>query len=228
MCSFNHQLLIEVPFQTIKNIALLPCCLIGMVAVAQNPGHADRLAGDKAYAKGDYQKAAASYQKAGGDMGHYNAGTALLAQQQHEASASALKSVTAAADVRLRADALFNLGNAYLLMGNWAEAATAYEKSLRLTPNAPDAKRNWQIAKQQQQPPQPPPPPPPPPPVAKAQSVYVDQARTQYLETAPPTMDAATAQRLLEQHVSTEEQRNARRYREGAKGTKPIPEKKNW
>lgn len=194
--------------------------------MAQNPGHADRLTGDKAYAKGDYQKAAASYQKAGGDVGRYNAGTALLAQQQHEASASALKSVTASADVQLRADALFNLGNAYLLMGNWAEAAAAYEKSLRLVPNAPDAKRNWQIAKQ---PPQSPPaPPPPPPPVAKAQSVYVDQARTQYRETPPPTMDAATAQRLLEQHVSTEEQRNARRYREGAKGTKPIPGKKNW
>lgn len=199
-----------------------------MVVVAQTPGHADRLAGDKAYSKGDYPKAATSYQKAGGDLGHYNAGTALLAQQQHEASASALKSVSASADVQLRADALFNLGNAYLLMGNWAEAAAAYEKSLRLSPNAPDAKRNWQIAKQQQQPPSPPPPPPPPPPVANTQSVYVDQARTRYQETEPPAMDAAAAQRLLEQHVSTEEQRNARQYREGAKGAKPIPGKKNW
>ena len=187
--------------------------------------------GDEKYDQGEYAAALNAYLKANSAIGSYNAGNAAMQQENLNAAANyfndAAKKSTSPA---LKADALYNLGNALLLQKKYAEAVKAFEGSLRLSPSQLDGKKNLQIAKRQlQEPPPPNPPPPPPPPSTKPQRYYVDQTLlSRQKETPPSNIPPETARQMLSRAVLPEEQKNAKAYRELSPANKPSRLKKDW
>lgn len=195
-------------------------------------GRSALLEGDRFYARQAYGQAAAAYKKGAGPVAAYNAGNAVFQEGNYEEAAGFFQQAASGSAPRLlQADANFNLGNALMFLGRYADAIKAYEKSLRLSPSRPDARKNLEIAKkklrEQQEPPPPERQPPPPPPIQQPRIAYLDQARPTDRETRLPDMPAETARRLLEEAVTPQEQRNARLYRESA-AEKPARGKKNW
>ncbi len=150
-----------------KIIPILVLSAATYAVQAQSP-HNDLRKGDRLYDKQQYLEAENAYRKAETDpVAAYNAGNAAYQQGKYaDAAAQFKKSAAIASDPGAKSDAQYNLGNALLQSEKYQEAITAYETSLRLRPNRPDAKKNLQIAKnllrQQQEPPPPPPPNPPP------------------------------------------------------------------
>jgi len=189
--------------------------------------------GEVSYDRGDYAAAETAYQKAGNTIGGYNAGNAAFQQNNLSSAANYYRdAANKSTDAGVKADALYNLGNALLLQKKYAEAITAYESSLRFAPNQWDAKKNLQVAKQQAlppPPPNPPPPPPPPPPSPKPQRYYVDQAQqTRVKEIPPSNIPPEQARQMLAKAVLPEEQKNAKAYRELSPANRPSRLKKDW
>lgn len=216
-------------------ILIITSLLFDISMLSAQSTHALLQDGQRLYDKKSYARAEAMYRKAQGSTAVYNAGNAAYKQAKYEDAATLFKSASVTAyQPGAKANACYNLGNAYLQKGDYEEAIDAYEKSLRLLPNAVDAKKNLQIAKkklQEQEEPPPPPqkPPPPPPPSPKPRTVYLDQANgSRQKEPAPPPLSAAAARQLLAKSVTQEEQKNALEYRELAPATKPSRVKKDW
>lgn len=190
--------------------------------------------GESYYEKGAYEKAEKAYRKAESGVGLYNAGNAAYQQGNLAAAATLFQEAAAQSTTYAsRADALYNLGNALLRQNKLPEAIEAYERSLRLSANRPDAKKNLQIAKRLMQPPppQPPPPknPPPPPPSPIPRQQYLDKAQDKQEKEIPPaSLPPETARRMLQQAILPEEQKNAQAYRERSPATRPSRVKKDW
>jgi Ca-activated chloride channel family protein len=205
---------------------------VATTATAQN-NHRDLRSGDVYYEKQDFAAAQTAYQQAGGATGNYNAGNAAAKQQSLEDAAGFYQAaLSKTSDPQRKADAWFNLGNVLLQQRKFADAIKAYESSLRLLPNQADAQKNLQIAKRQlQQPPPPTPPPPPPPPQRQPppRRNYLDQALSSRLrETPPASLPPETARQMLSKAVLSEEQKNARAYRELSPATRASRLKKDW
>jgi tetratricopeptide (TPR) repeat protein len=232
LCTWTFRRVVCARAKTPGRILFYALFCTAATARAQS-GHNALLEGDAFYTRQAYEKAAAAYKKATGPAAAYNAGNAVFQLGKYEDAVGFFQQATLGSAPRsLQTDAFFNLGNALMYLGRYADAIKAYEKSLRLTPNRPDARKNLEIAKKklrEQQEPHPPErqPPPPPPPVQQPRAVYLDQARPTARETRLPDMPAETARRLLEEAVTPQEQRNARLYRESA-SEKPARGKKNW
>lgn len=201
-------------------------------ALSAQSAHAERRAGDRHYENNKFEEAENAYAEAAGDpVSQYNAGIAAFRQGKYEVAVRWFQTA-AASPSEVQADAMFNLGNAYMQSGKYREAVTAYERSLRRAPNRADAQKNLQIARnklrERQDPPPPPPPkrPPPPPP---PRNDYVDQARQPYRKETPSgTMTAAAARQTLDGMVEQEEIKNARRYRALPPEANPGRVKKDW
>lgn len=194
--------------------------------------HSQLRAGEQHYDDKNFPKAETAYGEASGDpVAQYNAGNAAFQQGKYDIAADWFRKA-AAAPSAIRADAFYNLGNALMLLGKYREAVDAYERSLRLRPNQPDAKKNLQIARnklrEQQDPPPPPPPaqkPPPPPP---PRNDYVDQAKQPPKKEVPTGMSAGEARQLLDGTIEQEETKNARQYRALPPEANPGRAKKDW
>ncbi|MBL7829258.1 MAG: VWA domain-containing protein [Saprospiraceae bacterium] len=193
--------------------------------------HAALRSGEENYVKGNYAEALRAYKNAGTAVGNYNAGNAAVkANSLPEAIALYRSAIEKSTSKSFKADVWYNLGNALLLQKNYGEAIKAFESSLRLAPNKADAQKNLQIAKRMlQEPPPSPPPPPPPPPSLNPQRLYVDQGRKRSSQDAPPAqLPAETARKMLQEAILSEEQRNARAYRELGSAGNPSRLKKDW
>lgn len=218
-----------------KNTALLPLLLAALPALlpGQN-SHGQLRQGDRFYDRQDYSRAEQAYRQAEGPLAAYNAGNAALQQNKlDEAAGLFRRAAETAAAPATKSDAWYNLGNVYLKQGKFEEAFAAYQKSLRLQPNFPDAKKNLEIARQKMQrqepPPPEPPPPPPPPKTPPPRNRYLDQpAQPRQREVPSGGMSPAEVQRLLETVVTPAEQRSAREYRELAPSTAPAGTRKDW
>ena len=108
----------------------------------------------RAWRRGDYAAASRDLERAL-DLSEtsrtiYNAGTGRLA---NNVPGAALPLLTKAAEARgpERADALYNLGNAYLQVGDATAAIDAYAASLRQRPDFLPAKHNLELALRQLQ-----------------------------------------------------------------------------
>lgn len=214
------------------------CCGLFLSAAwwlnAQSPAHGRLRKGDRLYDEKSYLQAESTYSKAPADpVALYNAGNAAFQQGKYATAADWYQKAAATLDLAsARSDAFYNLGNACMLQGKLQEAIVAYESSLRLRPNRPDAKKNLQIARnklrEQQEPPPPPPPqkPPPPPP---PRNNYVDRAQLpQQKETPSGNMTADAARQILNATIDREEQKNARQYRALPPEARPSRTKKDW
>jgi tetratricopeptide (TPR) repeat protein len=110
--------------------------------------HAAAARGAKAYAAKQYPAAVESYRKAStiapAPARAFNLGTAEIAAGNREAGSSTISA--AMRDPALRADALFNRGNAALASNAYDYAIRDYVDALKLRPSDPAAKRNLEIA----------------------------------------------------------------------------------
>ena len=110
--------------------------------------HAATARGMKSFAGKKYEDAAKSFAKAdvlAPTPAHaFNLGTAEIAAGNREAGSSTLEA--AMRDPSLRADALFNRGNAALASNAFDYAIRDYSEALKLRPSDPAAKRNLEIA----------------------------------------------------------------------------------
>lgn len=128
-----------------------PAALLALLAagLAPPPAHADEAAAWQAWQQKHFARAQALYAAAGGYRGHLGAGAAawrqadLAAAQRHFSAALLL-----AASAAERADALYNLGNAYYGRAQWPAAAEAFEAVLRLRPGDARARANLAAARQ--------------------------------------------------------------------------------
>jgi len=247
---------------------ILKCCctcfalLILNTATAQSI-HTPLREGDQAYDKEQYKAAEKSYRIAADrDMGNpqavFNLGNALFQQGNFEdAGKRFLQASEKAQKPDLQADALHNLGDAYLKQRKYKEAANAYEQSLRIRPADPATKQNLQMAKkklreeeqqkqqQQQQTQQPdsnqdpnqPAPQKPEKPSDKPQEQPNQAPQKNPPGQSPPEQQKRAeeqqlkkeeAKRLLETAVGPDDRKNARKYRAAQQQSKPKGSKKDW
>ena len=135
--------------------------LLGLSVLAQQPSnlatqqpvldtnsHAATARGTKAFAQKKYPAAVDAFRKANTiaptPARAFNLGTAEIAAGNREAGSSTL--AAAMKEPALRADALFNRGNAALAANAYDYAIRDYTDALRLRPADPAAKRNLEIA----------------------------------------------------------------------------------
>ena len=134
---------------------ILLVILISLLCGAQAFAQVDRRevrAGNRAFKKGEWQKAEIDYKKAllkdsTSVAAQYNLANALYREENY---AEAEKYAKAALDSLARSpkapDAYFNQGDIYLQQRRWSEAIEAFKSSLRLKPDDMDAKSNLAYA----------------------------------------------------------------------------------
>lgn len=214
-----------------KTIGTAIFLLAAQWATAQSD-HPVLLKGQELYDKGEYEKAKSVYLRSKTAAATYNAGNSAYLNQDLDFSAKLYREAAErSVSNQQKADALYNLGNACLLLSDYQAAIDAYERSLRLMPAQPDAQKNLQIAKRKLDnppPPSPPPPPPPPPPTNRPRLQYLDRAQAVKQEIPPASLSATQARALLEEVVKAQEQQNAGAYRELSPSNRPSRLKKDW
>jgi Ca-activated chloride channel family protein len=207
------------------------------------PGSVQRLwrQADRAFKRQRYDEAARLYGEAGRDEPQqwalkYNQAVAAAQAKQYERAIQGLGEVAKEGPPELKAQAEFNIGNAYLEQGENEQAIEHYKKALYLRPDDLNAKWNLELARrkqqqeqqqqqqnkapeQKQQPPQSPPPPQPD-----------NQAQNQPQQQPPPPsqMPADEAQRLLQslgqQDRDLQKQLQQQRFNKGER----VPPGKDW
>jgi Ca-activated chloride channel family protein len=121
-------------------------------------GAREAIRGSQLYDQGKYLEAYEAYQtvlrQQGGPELRYNSGNALYRLRQYSEAAKTWRDASQDAPTRLREQAYFNMGNAFVraaedanaLSGYLERAVDAYEEALRLDPTDQDAKWNLEIA----------------------------------------------------------------------------------
>ncbi len=107
--------------------------------------------GREAYRRGDFAAAVRLYrdaqiEKPDSPQLHYNVGSALFKSGDVETAARELEQAAAGGDRRLRARALYNMGNALLARQELESAVAAYRGALAHDPYDRDAKANLELA----------------------------------------------------------------------------------
>ena len=145
-------------------------CILGVIiqqAIAL-PLFVETKAGNKHFAKGEYNQAASHYsiallKQSNSPRLHYNLGTAFykqskFAKAEHEfkraldlqptLTKNDKKVFSSAA--KFQADIYYNIGNTFFRRNNYAGAILQYEKTLQINPQDQDAKYNLELAKKMQ------------------------------------------------------------------------------
>lgn len=123
------------------------------------PGPAANQSGNRAFRKGDYDRALAEYRRAQGVLPGerlltYNSGTALLGGQKPEDAVQSLMSAAADPRREVQSRALYNAGLALAASDKLEEALGTFRQSILADPGNLDAKFNYELTKrrlQQQQ-----------------------------------------------------------------------------
>ncbi len=171
------------------------------------------------YDQKNWEKAEMAFQRVKGQPNTvFNLGNVAFRQNKLEPAAEFFKKAAKkAGGPSEKADAFYNLGNALLRSGQLKAAEKAFETSLRLAPNRPDAKKNLQTTKNKLSQKQPPPPPLPPqktpPPLAVPQRRYLDRGQASAPEPAAGGLTPEQARKLLENIVVPDEQKSLRANR---------------
>jgi tetratricopeptide (TPR) repeat protein len=179
--------------------------LLPAIFASAQSAHEALRSGDRFYANRDFAAAEQAYRRAGADaQARYNQGNAVYRQGRY-ADAAALYRAAAetAPNPATRADALYNLGNACLKQQQYAQAIEAYQQALRLRPGDSDAKINLQLAKKKR------PTPNPQSQIPNPQSPLPN----------PPSPFPS---------IGSEDQRNAKKYREIDQTPSRARNKKDW
>jgi Ca-activated chloride channel homolog len=108
--------------------------------------------GDAEYMSKDYKTAEENYRKANeaerSHKGSFNLGNTIYLQQRYDEAIKQYEDAAGRAKTNdLKANALYNKGNAHFWKNDYANAEKAYKESLMLNPNDADAKRNLAMVK---------------------------------------------------------------------------------
>jgi Ca-activated chloride channel homolog len=108
--------------------------------------------GDSEYLSKDYKAAEENYRKANEtertQKGSFNLGNSIYLQQRYDEAIKHYEDAASRAkNNQLKANALYNKGNAYMWKKDVANAEKAYKEALLLNPNDVDAKRNLALTK---------------------------------------------------------------------------------
>jgi Ca-activated chloride channel homolog len=107
-------------------------------------GNAAMKAGKAEDALGHYDKAVAKLPQDPG--AHFDRGAALYALSRFDEAGQEFLRATQSPDTGLKANAFFNLGNAFSKKDKWKEAIEAYKRTLALRPEDQAAKWNLEVA----------------------------------------------------------------------------------
>jgi len=130
-------------------------CVIAMNAFTQE--NLELYRGNKAFDAGNYEQAKTHYQNAlkqnpASYKGTYNSGNANYKEENFEGALSSYQQAVANSfDPNEKAQALHNLGNAYLKNQKLDEGIKAYKDALRINPNAEDTRYNLAFAQKMKQ-----------------------------------------------------------------------------
>lgn len=131
---------------------------LGLPLLQCSPAQRQLARGQQLYDEGKYLEAYEAYQSVlrqqGGPDVRFNAGNSLYRLKQYNEAAKTFRDALGSASPKLRAEAYYNMGNAFVradedanaLSGYLERALDAYEESLRLNPDDKDAKWNLEIA----------------------------------------------------------------------------------
>jgi Ca-activated chloride channel family protein len=118
--------------------------LVAIPAYAQN---AAIRKGNEYYRNGDFVVAETQYRNAGTPVALFNLANTLIQQQKYKEALSVLEGVaTTTTDASLKASAFYNTGVIYSRQDDLARSIDAYKASLRIDPDAADARENLQKA----------------------------------------------------------------------------------
>ena len=141
-----------------KYLACLGCLLLATGAGLASPSSALR-----EYKAGNYDQALKEYErllqkKTDDPRLHFNAGTAAYRSRQFEEAAKQFNATLASPDLKLQGLAYYNEGNALYHLGEqnadpkqrteaWEKALQNYQSTMKLNPQDPDAKFNYEYVK---------------------------------------------------------------------------------
>ncbi len=135
--------------------AVVLALALGWLAIGL-PAWDEESAANRAYRRGDYERAAEGYREAIAEDGstperEYNLGTALLRTGETTEAREHLEAALEARSPELRARAFYNLGNARVAGGEASRealeaAVDAYRRSLLLDPGNEDVRWNLELA----------------------------------------------------------------------------------
>lgn len=153
-CLLPALLLLMMLYMPRRVAALLPLAVLGAM-LASPETWADEAAAWQAWQRKQYAAAQTLYSQAGGFRGQMGAGAAAWRQADNAAAARHFGAALLLAETdRQRADALYNLGNAHYVRGQWQAAWEAFETVLRMRPDDGNARSNrdhaWQRLRRQQ------------------------------------------------------------------------------
>jgi Ca-activated chloride channel family protein len=133
---------------------------MALLLLSCNSGAGAARKGQQLYDQGKYLEAYEAYQSVlrqqGGPEVRFNAGNTLYRLKQYSEASKSWREALSGADPKLREEAYFNMGNAFVrgsedanaLSGYLERSLDAYEEALRLNPADRDAKWNLEIALQ--------------------------------------------------------------------------------
>jgi Ca-activated chloride channel family protein len=129
-------------------LALLPFVFGFSLLESKN---ADVEKGNAAMKAGKVEDALGHYDKAVGKLpqdagAHFDRGAALYALSRFDEAGQEFLRATQSPDTGLKANAFFNLGNAFSKKDKWKEAIEAYKRTLALRPEDQAAKWNLEVA----------------------------------------------------------------------------------
>jgi Ca-activated chloride channel homolog len=128
------------------------CVLLTPSVFFAQTAHQHARQADKDFAAERYKEAELSYRKAqeqkANDQTAFNLGNSLYKQKRHDEALEHYNRVTEkTTDKALKANSLYNQGNAQFYKKDYQKAVDAYKESLRLNPNDWEAKKNLAVAK---------------------------------------------------------------------------------
>jgi tetratricopeptide (TPR) repeat protein len=145
----------------VRRPALLPVCLFalapalfGFDPLRSRNGEVEQ--GNALMKSGNAEEALKHYDKAVGALPaepgvHFDRGAALYTLQRFDEAGQEFLRATEAKDGALKAQAFYNLGNAFFKKEKFKEAAEAYKRTLALDPRDEHAKWNLELALRKQQ-----------------------------------------------------------------------------
>jgi Ca-activated chloride channel family protein len=121
--------------------------LLATAIAAKSPDAFANPSAERAMRRSDYAAAEKLYQSAtkanpNDYLSWYNQGVAAFRQQKFAESSSAFSKASQSSDPNLKADALYNLGNAEAYAQNFDGAIAAYEEALKIRSDDPRTKEN--------------------------------------------------------------------------------------
>ena len=130
--------------------------LILFIGLIQGQDFLRERSADKFAAQGKFKEAIELYQKLlkenpGESRYHYDLGTVFLKNKEYEKAQEQLSKAAASDDMKIRENALYNLGNAFYIENKFGDAFNAYKNVLKINYENQLARENLELSLQKKE-----------------------------------------------------------------------------